>query len=214
MTVSVSRGNEFDTGLLGNRCWLELANGDRIDLAVERWTEGSREGDELMLAPCAGPTLDIGCGPGRLAASLAARGVVSLGIDSSRTAVRLSRQRGAIALHRDVFERLPGESRWRHALLADGNIGIGGDPVKLLRRVRELIASDGSALVELDPPGIGLRHERVQVRSHLHDDSHGSWFTWAWVGVDAIADIAEQAAMRVKWTAHRGHRWFAELIHT
>jgi SAM-dependent methyltransferase len=214
MSVSLSRGNEFDTGLLGHHCWLELANGDRVELPVERWADGSCEGDELMLAPCSGPTIDIGCGPGRLAAALTERGVISLGIDISRTAVRLSRQRGAIALHRDVFERLPGEARWRHALLADGNIGIGGDPVKLLRRVRELIASDGGAVVELDPPGCGLRHERVRLRSHLGEEpAGGSWFTWAWVGVDVIADIAEQAALRVDWTAHRGHRWFAHLVH-
>ena len=32
-------------------------------------------------------------------------------------------------LRRDLFAPLPGEGRWHHVLLADGNIGIGGDPV-------------------------------------------------------------------------------------
>jgi len=212
MTISLNIGNEFDTGLLGRRCSLELANGKIIELPVDRWTEDSCDGDELLLAPCQGPTLDIGCGPGRLAAALGERGVASLGVDSSRTAVDLTRRRGAVALHRNVFDRLPGEGRWRHVLLADGNIGIGGDPVALLRRITELLGAGGSALVELDPPGSGLRHERVRLLSHEVDGQpEGSWFTWAWVGVDAIADLAAQAALCVEWTAGRGHRWFAEL---
>jgi SAM-dependent methyltransferase len=205
-------GNEFDIGLLGHHCWLELANGERIELPVNRWTGGSFEGDELLLTSCCGPTLDIGCGPGRLTAALAGRGVVSLGVDTSRTAVKLTRRRGGIALHRNVFDRLPDEGRWHHTLLADGNIGIGGDPVALLRRVAELLARDGSALIELDPPGRGVRRARVRLRSHPGGRPGDPWFTWAWVGADAIAEIGQKAAMRIVWTASRGDRWFAELV--
>ncbi|MEV7039211.1 class I SAM-dependent methyltransferase [Amycolatopsis sp. NPDC051061] len=200
-------GNEFDRGLLGHRCWLELADGERVELPVERWGAPS-DGDEVLLDACAGPTLDIGCGPGRLTAALAARGIVALGVDSSRTAVRLTRRRGGSALHRNVFGHVPGEGRWRHTLLADGNIGIGGDPVVLLRRAAQLIAAGGDVLVELEPPGRGLRHERVRLRPG-HADS--AWFTWAWVGVDAIAEVAMRAGLRVGWTTRHGHRWFARL---
>ncbi|WP_372663132.1 methyltransferase domain-containing protein [Amycolatopsis kentuckyensis] len=200
-------GNEFDRGLLGHRCWLELANGERVELPVERWTAPS-DGDEVLLDACGGPTLDIGCGPGRLTAALAGRGVVALGVDSSRTAVRLTRRRGGSALHRNVFDRVPGEGRWRHALLADGNIGIGGDPVVLLRRAAQLIAADGDVLVELEPPGRGLRRERVRLRP---GHAEVAWFTWAWVGVDAIAEVAARAGLRVGWTTRHGHRWFTRL---
>jgi SAM-dependent methyltransferase len=214
VNVSVSAGNEFDTGLLGHRCSLELANGERIELPVDRWTDESCDGDEVLLRPCHGPTLDIGCGPGRLTAALTRRGVLSLGVDSSRTAVRLTRQRGAIALQRDVFDRLPGEGRWRHVLLADGNIGIGGDPAALLRRVSELLSTQGSALIELDPPGRGLRNDHVRLLPHTAAaEHHGeTWFSWAWVGVDAIADLARQTALRVEWTVRQGPRWFAKLV--
>ena len=51
-----------------------------------------------------------------------------LGVDISRTAVARVRQAGASALHRSVFDPLPGQGRWGTALLADGNIGIGGLP--------------------------------------------------------------------------------------
>ena len=53
---------------------------------------------------------------------------------------------------------VPGEGRWHTALLADGNIGIGGDPVALLRRVRAACwrpaAASWSSSAE---PGIGRR---------------------------------------------------------
>ena len=56
---------------------------------------------------------------------------------------------------RSVFQPVPGEGGWDTVLLADGNIGIGGDPVALLTRCRELLAPAGRVLVELDPPGHG-----------------------------------------------------------
>jgi len=213
MNLLVSTGNEFDTGLLGHRCSLELANGERVELPVDRWTDDSCDGDEVLLGSCHGPTLDIGCGPGRLTAALTRRGVPSLGVDSSQTAVRLTRQRGAIALRRDVFDRVPGEGRWHHVLLADGNIGIGGDPAALLRRVSGLLSSQGSALIELDPPGRGLRNDHVRLLPHSNAAQHGeTWFSWAWVGVDVIPDLASQAALRVDWTKRHGNRWFAKLV--
>ncbi|MGC7102490.1 methyltransferase domain-containing protein [Amycolatopsis lurida] len=194
----------FDTGLLGGPCWLESGTGERIRLPAERWTEEPGAGDELLLGRCTGPTIDLGCGPGRLTAALTARGVTALGVDHSTVAIRLTRARGAVALHRDVFRPLPGEGRWRHVLLADGNLGIGGDPVALLDRVHRLLGADGTALVELDPPGQGLRRSEVRIGT-------GSWFPWAWVGADALGELAARTGFRPEWTATSGQRWFAEL---
>lgn len=202
-------GTEFDPGLLGRPCWLELAGGERVDLPVRRWLEQPEEFDRLMLAGCTGPTLDIGCGPGRLTAELGGRGVPVLGVDTSAVAVRLTTSRGVLALRRNVFAALPGEGRWEHILLADGNIGIGGDPARLLHRVRSLLAAGGSALVELSPHGVGLRSERVR----LHDGNRGSdWFDWAWLGADAIERTARAAAMRVRRLIEHGGRRFADLV--
>ena len=195
----------FETALLGRHCWLELGTGERIELPVARWhTDRPDPGDELLLGRCEGPTVDLGCGPGRLTAALTARGIVTLGVDSSPVAVRLTRQRGGVALRRDVFGRLPGEGRWQHVLLADGNIGIGGDPVALLRRTAALLTTGGTALIELAPPGTGLRRERVRVEG-------GGWFSWAWLGVDALSRAAEAAGLRLGWTATTAGRWFAAL---
>jgi len=198
---------EFDPGLLGEHCWLECANGERVMLPVTRWQELDSS-DELLLAACLGPTLDVGCGPGRLVEALTRRGVIALGVDVSPVAVDLTKARGAPALCRDVFDRIPGEGRWRHVLLADGNIGIGGDPVALLRRARELLRPGGSVLTELDPPGTGLRRQQVRLSSV---DSSGGWFDWARLGPDGLARTAGEAGMDIRWLNERGGRWFAEL---
>jgi SAM-dependent methyltransferase len=113
------------------------------------WCGGLRDGDQGLLDRCGGPTLDVGCGPGRLAGALAGRGQVALGVDVSAEAVRQARRRGVSALCRDVYAApLPGEGRWRRVLLADGNIGIGGDPPRLLRRCRRLAGAAGLRVLD------------------------------------------------------------------
>src|SRR6476469_10226998 len=123
-------GNLYDRALDGERCWLRHDDG-RVDrLPVRNWL-GGRNADErfdhAMVALCAGPTIDLGCGPGRLVAHLVQRGVPALGVDQSATAVALARRSGAPVLRRDVFDPLPGTGRWHTVLLADGNVGLGGD---------------------------------------------------------------------------------------
>ncbi|MDI5941832.1 methyltransferase domain-containing protein, partial [Micromonospora sp. DH15] len=78
----------------------------RFDPTV--WCRDATAGDSALLARCTGPTLDVGCGPGRLTGALIAAGRPALGIDISATAVRLARGRGAVALQRDVFDPVPG----------------------------------------------------------------------------------------------------------
>nr|WP_196150824.1 methyltransferase domain-containing protein [Nocardia bovistercoris] len=148
-----------------------------------------------MTDRCDGPTIDLGCGPGRLVAALLRRGVPALGVDISPVAVALTRARGAPALHRDLFEPLPGSGRWSYALLADGNIGIGADPHRLLARTRELLAADGVAVVEFDRPGTGMVRQRLRVET---EDAAGPWFSWSRVGVEQAARLADATGFRVR----------------
>ena len=83
--------------------------------------------------------LDLGCGPGRHLAALRALGKRGLGVDLSPVAVALARDRGADAINGSLWANVPGT--WRTILLLDGNIGIGGNPVALLRRAGELLAA-------------------------------------------------------------------------
>ncbi len=185
------------SGLAGEPVWIRTSAGARLRLPMRRWlgfADAAHRADAALIRRCAGPTLDIGCGPGRLVAELLVRGVPALGIDTDAMAVAVSRRRGAPTLCRDVFGAVPGRGRWRCALLADGNIGIGGDPVRLLRRVRELLAPGGTAVVECDSPGVGLRDRRVRLET---GGWSGSWFGWAQVGVDVAALVAESAGLRM-----------------
>lgn len=165
--------------------------------------------DEAMLAQCAGPTLDLGCGPGRMCARLAEQGLHVLGVDVVAEAVAQTRQRGVPAVRRDVFAPLPGEGRWGSVLLADGNIGIGGDPLALLRRARDLLARAGRVVVELEEPGATTPPHWARLRL---DGEVSSPFRWARVGVDAVGDLAARAGLVPSLVDRVGERWFAVLV--
>ena len=201
-------GELYEHALAGwARPEIEHADGSRRPLPVEGWLSES-PGDKSILDRCEGPTLDIGSGPGRLTVALSERGIPALGIDITPYAVDLARSSGALVMLRDVFDRVPGTGRWTTVLLADGNIGIGGDPAALLRRVAELLAPQGRAIVELEPPGSPLRQEQVRL---CHAGSTSAWFPWAYVGADHITDVANDAGLgEVEiWTVDG--RWFASI---
>lgn len=195
----------------GQRAGLRVRydDGRSADLPLAAWTGAERPGDIGLLARCLGPTVDLGCGPGRLTALLTGRGVPVLGVDIAPYPVRLTRRRGGLALRRDLFEPLPGEGRWHHVLLADGNVGIGGDPALLLRRCTQLLGPRGSVLCETDPPGTGLRLTRTRLEPTAGPASE--WFPWAHVGPEAVAAMAGAAGLTWagEWTDHG--RWFAAL---
>ena len=178
----------------------------RFDPAA--WCRDAIAGDTALLDRCTGPTLDVGCGPGRLTGALTAAGRPALGIDISAAAVRLARRRGAVALQRDVFEPVPGTGRWQHLLLADGNIGIGGDPHRLLERCRALLAPAGRLHTELAPPGTPAWSGTATVQV---PGSAGRPLRWACVPFDGLPTVAAAMTMRITGTWTEAGRWFATL---
>ncbi|MEU7476150.1 class I SAM-dependent methyltransferase [Lentzea sp. NPDC042327] len=192
----------FDQALDGHPGWLDLAGTAPRPLPVARWHADADDGDDVLLDACTGPTLDVGCGPGRLVAALLARNVQALGVDVSPVAVRRTTDRGGLALRRDVFDLLPGEGRWQHVLLADGNIGIGGDPAALLLRVRQLLRTGGTVVAEVETPGSGLTRGQARVRA---GGEPGPWFPWAWSDADSVP---ADGFFRL-WHRERAGRWFA-----
>jgi SAM-dependent methyltransferase len=175
-------------------------------LPTHDWLARAGAADLALLTHCQGPTLDVGCGPGRMTEALALAGHPVLGIDVVPEAVRQTRSRGVPALRRSVFDPVPGEGRWETALLADGNIGIGGDPVALLERARELVLPAGRVVVDVAPWGTG-----VVTRHVMLETSHGrsGEFPWTTVGADAIQAVADAAGLG-RATEHRyGDRWWA-----
>lgn len=180
--------------------------GDAIPLHVGRWFAEPSAAEHDVLAHALAPVLDVGCGPARHTLALAARGVDTLGLDVSSWAVRAARHRGASVVQRDVFGAVPDEGTWGTALLLDGNVGIGGDPVRLLERLRRLLRPGGRALVELGAPGTGTRSFLARI-----EGADAAWFPWASVAADDIGWLGFAAGLRPgrAWSAEG--RWFARL---
>lgn len=164
-------------------------------LDVATWSAPTSAIDEMILARCEGPVLDVGCGPGRMAAALGRRGVPCLGIDVSPRAVNEARSRGALALRRAVERPLPGEGRWGTVLLVDGNVGIGGNPAALLRRCTELVEPGGLVLVDTDPDPEAWDSTPVVLRGPDGRESHP--MPWARVGARALLRIAADVGLRM-----------------
>jgi SAM-dependent methyltransferase len=198
----------------GHASWISDTTGFRRPLHIARWiggassTDQDRAADEAILDLCQGPTIDVGCGPGRFTAGLAARGVPVLGVDRSATAVEMTRHRGAPAMQGDVFDDMPDSGAWKRVLLADGNIGIGGDPTRMLRRARQLLHPEGMVVAEIDAreTGICTRSQRWETQHHV-----GQWFPWAHVGSDAVEALAASAGLAVHSTMERWGRWIVAM---
>lgn len=191
--VELQPVDAFDAAMAGHMCEIIGTDGSVTALDVQRWAGVPDATDHaLFLNRCTGPTLDVGCGAGRLVGALAARGSKALGIDISAESVKLAQERGAVAVIKDVFDDVPTEGDWQETILADGNVGIGGDPARLLKRIRQLMRPDGAVLVEVDAPGIGVVHETVRLRVHGQVTEA---FKWSRVGADAIADVAAAAGL-------------------
>ena len=154
--------------------------------------------------------LDIGCGPGRHVAALAAAGHEALGLDLSPVAVRLARARGAEAILRSVFADVPAAGCWRDGAAARREHRHRRRArARCSPRARELVAPGGAILVETGPPGSPTRCGRVRLEA---PGAVSEWFGWARVGVDGIEPLARAAGLVPAGRIRAGRRWFARLV--
>lgn len=205
-------GSLYDLALTGERCWVRRDDGGVSRLPVHAWLGGRGADtwfDDAIVGMCDGPTIDLGCGPGRLVAALVRRGVPALGVDLSPTAIGLARCSGAPALRRDLFGPLPGAGRWQTVLLADGNVGLGGDPERILRRAGELLRRGGRCIAEFDSATTGINVSWVRLESQ---ETIGPWFRWASVGIDCVPALAARVGLAVADVHPIGQRVVASLV--
>ncbi|MGA7397715.1 MAG: class I SAM-dependent methyltransferase [Solirubrobacterales bacterium] len=182
-------------------------DGSRRLLPIDRWLQQAPDDEERLLDRASGPVLDIGCGPGRHLAALGRRGVEATGVEVSNVAVAIAREQNSVVIHGSVFD-VDAAPEWHTALLLDGNIGIGGNPERLLSRATEFLRPGGQILVELEPP----QSETRSVKIRLEGPSDVSeWFPWAWVGTDGIRPVAAMAGLTTVEVWTTGDRWFAQL---
>jgi hypothetical protein len=131
-----------------------------------------------------------------------------LGVELLDAVPVLARRSGAPLLVGDVFAPVPGAGRWRTVLLADGNLGIGGDPVRLLRRVRTLLAPRGQVLCELHPYAV-TDSGPVRLES---DGTTSAWFAWSFVDREELARVAGAADLQLAETWQAQGRCFGVLV--
>lgn len=200
----------------GTALFQRFADGRLVPVPTRHWTGGLRSGDESLLARCFGSTLDVGCGPGRLTAALQQRGRTALGIDISSRALSLARAAGAHVLSRDIFGDVPNVGRWTQLLLADGNVGIGGDLPRLLGRCAELLRPGGVLFVELPaaPTGNGAPDtadgaaptgtaDDCAIRLEDASGRVSHWFRWSEPDAAELRRTAAGAGLRqvTAWTS-------------
>lgn len=197
---------------------LRSRTGSTITLHLNRWRDHPNALEQEMLGTLPDPVLDIGCGPGRLAAALAARGRMALGIDPSPEAVVEATRRGASVLQRSIFDDLPGTGRWGAALLLDGNIGIGGSPTLLLKRVGRLLRPGGVVLIEVEGPDQPSKCLTVRVEATGHGANRaravGPWFPWATVNAKTVETHLVEAGLALIDIRNEEGRWFATATHS
>ena len=182
-------------------------DGSRRLLPLARWLGTPDAAEETVLRRAVGPVLDIGCGVGRHVVALRRRGVAAVGVEISAVAASIAREQGAEVIVGSIFDQ-PRRSDWRSMLLLDGNIGIGGDGARLLRRAASLLAPGGRILVELDPPAAGSRARRVRLEG---ERVVSQWMPWHFVAVEEIDALAAAAGLVVHERWRAGDRWFARL---
>ena len=188
-------GNLYERALDGERCWIRQDDGAvrKSARAPLAWRQARRR----SVRPGGGQAVRGPDNRSRLRSwasgvDLIRRGIPALGVDQSATAVAMARRSGAPALRRDVFGALPAAGRWQTALLADGNVGLGGDPWRVLRRAADLLRPGGRCVVEFDPVIEGVRTTWVRLESSR---TVGPWFRWASVGLDCAASLADEVGL-------------------
>jgi SAM-dependent methyltransferase len=181
-----------------------------VTMDVGRWNAAADRVDRSLLEDVDGPVIDIGCGPGRMLVAAMALGIPALGVDVSAEAVAIATRSGGRAVQGSVFDTVPDEGRWDTALVLDGNIGIGGDPVALLARCRDIVRVGGRVVVETHTDRTA---DRTYLARVVDTDGHASAeFPWAEVGLDAVRRHAADVGLvaRSSWTA--AGRSFCELV--
>ena len=166
---------------------------------------------ELRLAP--GPRSDWFDDDARVALF---DGEWTVAADADRVGVRLD---GPVLTRRRAGE-LPSEGMVPGALqvaptgrptvlLADGNVGLGGDPERILRRAGELLRRGGRCIAEFDSATTGINVSWVRLESQ---ETIGPWFRWASVGIDCVPALAARVGLAVADVHPIGQRVVASLV--
>lgn len=163
------------------------------------WLRPGRTATERLLldavvarVPPGGRILDVGCGAGRTARWLAARGYAVDAIDASPAMVTVARAQGVPARVRSVW-RLGRRERYAAALLLGNTVGL-VETVERLPRLLHTLAGVAD-LVALDS---GDREPTPTRFRFEYGGEAGGWLTWVHVPPAALRVAAAGAGFAVE----------------
>ena len=192
----------------GRRLRLVASHGKRLPFELERWTGPADVADQGLLDRCTGATLDVGCGPGvwpRACPGAGSRSSVSTWLRPPSSAPpHWAPAPCAVPCSTSCRVRAVG------TLLADGNVGIGGDPTRLLARTHALLSEGGRLVVEPEPVEVD---EVVELALQAVDGTSAlsASFRWARLGVAATMRRGRAAGFTVEESWTSGGRCFVVL---
>ncbi|MDH7486040.1 MAG: class I SAM-dependent methyltransferase [Anaerolineae bacterium] len=173
--------------------------------------------EAAALAFARGRVLDIGCGAGRHALALQARGHAVMGLDISPLALAVARRRGVCHTIRATITALPfAAASFDTFLLLGNNLGLAGDvegTVAMLRQLRRLARPGGVLIANCRNPA--ATDDPVHLAYHAHNRARGRpigqvtirveyggqvspWFDLLLLTPAEVATLAERAGWQVK----------------
>ena len=176
---------------------------------VRRWAPAERQGLRFVR----GRVLDVGCGAGRVALELQARGREVAAIDVSPGAVEVARRRGVRDARVLAFEQVEaGLGRFDTLVMYGNNFGLFGSEAKarrLLRRLRPIvgrIVASSRDPYETDDAAHLAYHERNRQRGRMSGqlrirvrfrDYASPWFDYLIVSPDELHRLVAGTGWRV-----------------
>lgn len=178
----------------------------------EAWPEHERKAMELVR----GRVIDLGCGAGRVALYLQERGFDVVGLDISRLALKVCKERGLRRMKLGSIQSLRLQpNSFDTAIFFGNNFGLVGTPPRAKRVLRDLhrILSDGGLILAetLDPykteePAHLAYHRMNRKKGHLAGQVRmrvryrqycTPWLDWLILSRDELASVVEGTGWKV-----------------
>ena len=195
------------------------------------FSESPWTSEQPLINYASGSILDVGCGAGRHLKHFQNAGFSVTGLDESKHAIDVCRERGCDKLiSGDIFETSLENNFFDTVLLFGNNVGIGGSPAHTLTMLKQLRSSmkiGGRILVAsldvsiTENPVHRAYHEarrtahepigQITIRLE-YDDEVGEWFDWYHPLPNELERLAYDAGLKVSKLISSGNGYYSAVL--